>query len=82
MAVEWAKYNIQVNAIAPYFIMTPLTENFLKNEEIRNKIINQIPLKRLGRPVDIVGVAILLASKASDWITGQIIYVDGGYTAH
>jgi len=82
LAVEWAKYNIQVNAIAPYFIMTPLTENFLKNEEIRNKIINQIPLKRLGRPVDIVGVAILLASKASDWITGQIIYVDGGYTAH
>jgi gluconate 5-dehydrogenase len=82
LAVEWAKYNIQVNAIAPYFILTPLTENFLKNEEIRNKIISEIPLKRLGKPIDIVGAVILLASKASDWITGQIIYIDGGFTAH
>lgn len=82
LAVEWAKYNIQVNAIAPYFIITPLTENFLKNEEIKSKIINDIPMKRLGKPEDIVGVAILLASNASDWITGQVIYIDGGYTAH
>jgi gluconate 5-dehydrogenase len=78
LAVEWAKYNIQVNAIAPYFILTPLTENFLKNEEIRNKIITEISLKRLGKTIGIVGVAILLASKASNWITGRIIYVDGG----
>lgn len=78
LAAEWAKYNINVNALAPALVMTDMTRDFLSKPEIYQKNIAEIPLARLGEPKDIVGVAVLLASEESDFITGQIIYVDGG----
>lgn len=80
LACEWARYNITVNAIAPTFILTPLTEKVLRGEFYR-EVVSRIPLGRPGRPSDIVGLAVLLSSSASDFITGQVIYIDGGVTA-
>ena len=81
LAVEWAKYSINVNAIAPALIMTDMTREFLSKPEIYSKMTAEIPLARLGVPEDLLGAIILLASDASDFITGQIIYVDGGLYA-
>lgn len=80
LAAEWAKYNINVNAIAPTFIETPLVSNMLADPETYNRLVNRIPLRRIGMPGDLVGAAIFFASRASDFITGQILYVDGGVT--
>ncbi len=81
LAVEWGKFGINVNAVSPYWIRTKLTRKFLERPEIMKTILSSIPLGRLGSPSDVVGVVNFLASPASDWITGQIIYVDGGYSA-
>ncbi len=81
LAVEWAKYNINVNAIGPGYIATELTKPLLEDEEFNKWVYSKTPLGRWGRPDDLVGTAVLLASKAGDFITGQIIYVDGGWLA-
>jgi NAD(P)-dependent dehydrogenase (short-subunit alcohol dehydrogenase family) len=81
LAVEWAKYGVNVNAIAPALIMTDMTREFLSKPEIYSKMTAEIPQARLGAPEDLLGAIILLASDASDFITGQIIYVDGGLYA-
>jgi NAD(P)-dependent dehydrogenase (short-subunit alcohol dehydrogenase family) len=81
LAVEWAKYGINVNGIAPALVMTDMTRDFLSKPEIYSKMTAEIPLHRLGVPEDLLGAIILLASDASDFITGQIIYVDGGLYA-
>ena len=81
LAVEWAKYNINVNAIGPGYIATELTKPLLVNEEFNKWVLSKTPLGRWGQPEDLVGTAVLLASKAGDFITGQIIYVDGGWLA-
>jgi NAD(P)-dependent dehydrogenase (short-subunit alcohol dehydrogenase family) len=81
LAAEWAKYNINVNAIAPALVMTDMTREFLSKPEIYSKMTAEIPLARLGAPEDLIGPIILLASDDSDFITGQIIYVDGGLSA-
>ncbi|HOV79041.1 MAG TPA: glucose 1-dehydrogenase [Bacillota bacterium] len=81
LAAEWAKYNINVNAIAPTFIETPLTRGMLSDKKTCNALLNRIPLKRLGRPEDLVGALIYFASPASDFITGQILFCDGGVTS-
>ncbi len=81
LAAEWAKYNIHVNAVAPALVMTDMTREFLSKPEIYSRMTAEIPLHRLGRPNDIFGTALLLASKESDFMTGQIIYVDGGLSA-
>lgn len=81
MAAEWAKYNINVNAVAPALVMTDMTREFLSKPEIYSKMTAEIPLHRLGAPEDILGPVLLLASDASDFMTGQILYVDGGLTA-
>lgn len=79
LAVKWAQHNIQVNCICPGFFVTPLNEKlYEKNKE---KIDREIPLRRTGGPDDLKGVAVLLASDASNFITGAIIPVDGGATA-
>jgi gluconate 5-dehydrogenase len=80
LAVEWAPHNVLVNAIAPTFVDTPLTRTALANAEFAKLVLSRIPLGRLATTADIVGATILLASKASDFITGQIIYIDGGVT--
>jgi gluconate 5-dehydrogenase len=81
LAVEWAKYNINVNAIGPGYITTELTEPLWTNDEFNEWVLSKTPLARWGKPEDLAGTAVLLASKAGDFITGQIIYVDGGWVA-
>lgn len=81
LAVEWAKYNINVNSIAPYSMETETTREMLKDEKIKQAIISKIPLKRIGQPSDLSGTVVFLSSKASDYITGQVIFVDGGFSA-
>ncbi|MFC2007371.1 SDR family NAD(P)-dependent oxidoreductase [Chloroflexota bacterium] len=81
LASEWAPHNINVNAIAPSWIATKLAEQTLQDPERLQRGLANIPLKRVGSPDDVVGLSVFLASKASDFITGQIIYLDGGATA-
>ncbi len=82
LAVEWAKYNINVNAIAPTFIETPLTKPMFEKEEFRKYVLGNIPLGRVGQPEDVIGGVIYLASEASNLVTGHILLIDGGWTAH
>ena len=81
LAAEWAKYGITVNAVAPALIMTDMTREFLSKPEVYSKVTAQIPVKRLGVPEEVVGPTVLLASDESNFMTGQIIYVDGGLSA-
>ncbi len=81
LAVEWARYGINVNAIGPGYIRTDLTASLEADAEFDRWVISKTPLARWGEPEDLVGTAILLASKAGAFITGQIFYVDGGWTA-
>ena len=79
LALSWAKYNINVNAIGPGNFKTEMTKSQYENEDKSKEVISRIPLKRWGEPQkDLSGSIILLASEASDYITGQTIYVDGG----
>ncbi len=79
MANDWAKYNILVNAIGPGWVKTDLTEALQQDKERYSEILARIPLGRWADPEDLVGVAVFLASDASDYITGQTIFVDGGW---
>jgi gluconate 5-dehydrogenase len=81
LAVEWARYGINVNAIGPGYIATDLTAPLQTDEEFSQWVLSKTPLARWGRPEDLVGTAVLLASPAGEFITGQIFYVDGGWTA-
>jgi NAD(P)-dependent dehydrogenase (short-subunit alcohol dehydrogenase family) len=80
-AVEFGEHNIQVNAICPGFVVTPLTEKLWADETMRQWGEGRLSLGRLGTPEDMVGTAVFLAAPASDYVTGQIIYVDGGFMA-
>jgi 2-dehydro-3-deoxy-D-gluconate 5-dehydrogenase len=79
MANDWAKYNILVNAIGPGWVKTELTEPLQQDIERYTEITSRIPLGRWADPEDLVGAAIFLASDASDYVTGQTIFVDGGW---
>jgi len=81
LAVEWAKYNINVNAIGPGYIATELTEPLRTDKDLNKWVLSKTPLGRWGQPDDMIGTAVLLASRAGEFITGQIIYVDGGWLA-
>ncbi|MCK5699983.1 MAG: gluconate 5-dehydrogenase [Cyclobacteriaceae bacterium] len=82
MATEWAKHNIQINGIGPGYFATKLTEPLRKKENPFNDfIINRTPAGRWGNPDELVGAAIFLSSKASDFVNGHILYVDGGILA-
>ena len=81
LASEWAPYNINVNAIAPLLINTPLAAATFSDPEKLQKYVANVPFKRIGQPEDLVGICVFLASAASDFVTGQIIYLDGGLTA-
>jgi len=81
LAVEWAKYNINANAIGPGYIATELTEPLRTDEDLNRWVLSKTPLARWGQPDDLIGTAVLLASRAGEFITGQIIYVDGGWLA-
>ena len=81
LAVEWAQYNINVNAIGPGYIATELTEPLWTDEDFNKWVLSKTPLARWGKPDDLIGTAVLLVSQAGEFITGQIIYVDGGWLA-
>lgn len=78
VALELAPYNIRVNAIAPGMTETALTEEILVIPELKNAVLHQIPLGKIGKPGDIAKVAVFLASDYASWVTGSTIYVDGG----
>jgi len=80
LACEWAKYNILVNAVGPTIVETELTRAALQDPEYAARMKARIPLGRWAMPEDIVGPTIFLASSASDFVTGQIVYIDGGVT--
>ena len=79
MANDWAKYNILVNAIGPGWVKTEMTEALQRDKERNAEITIRIPLGRWADPEDLIGAAVFLASDASDYITGQTIFVDGGW---
>ncbi len=80
LAFEWAQYGITVNAIGPTFIYTPLTAPMFEDEAFRTDVLNRIPLGRIGKPEDVVGAAVYLASPAADLVSGHTLLVDGGWT--
>ena len=82
LAIEWAPHNIKVNAIAPTFIETPMTQPLFQDKSFRDYVLGNISLGRLGKPEDVVGAVIYLASEASDLVTGHVLLIDGGWTAH
>ncbi len=82
LAVEWGKYGITVNAVAPTFIRTPGTESYLANPQQRADVEERIAaLHRIGDPMDVAGAVVFLASSAASLITGETILIDGGWTA-
>ena len=81
MAEEWSKHGINCNAIAPGFFPTELTASVFADADKATKLADQTAIGRNGKPDDIHGVTIFLSSPASDYITGQTIYLDGGFTA-
>lgn len=79
LALEWARFNINVNAIAPGYIITEMsTQVFKENEEMLNRVLNVIPLGRIGQPEEVGALIVYLSSKASDFMTGETIVLDGG----
>lgn len=81
MAVDLAPYGIRVNAIAPGYVKTAMTDDVLRDEAVLEKLLERIPLGYIASPEDIVGPAIFLASDESKYVTGAILPVDGGWTA-
>lgn len=77
MAVEWARYNVRVNAIAPGYFRTELADDFL-DSDVGHNIIKRAPLRRTGTPHELEGVVLLLASAAGGYMTGSVVTVDGG----
>lgn len=78
LAVEWGPKGVRVNAISPGLIRTPLATSLLENSEFMERRLSMTPLRRVGEPEEIAGVAVMLASRAGGFITGQNIVVDGG----
>ena len=82
LALEWAKHNILVNAIAPTFIETPMTKPMLEKKEFYDYVMGNILLGRLAKFEDVTGAVIYLASEASNMVTGHVLLIDGGWTIH
>lgn len=81
LALEWARAGVQVNAIGPGFFKTEMTRHVWDNERASKWITNRTPMGRWGDPEDLVGAAVFLSSDAARFVTGQALYVDGGWTA-
>ena len=81
LAMEWGRHNVQVNALAPGFVITEMTRADWENEFVRKSVLRRTPLGRVAEPEDLVGAAVFLCSPASDFMTGSTLYVDGGWTA-
>jgi gluconate 5-dehydrogenase len=81
LGVEWARYNVQVNAIAPGWFVTEMNEAAFADPRINERLTRDIPMRRTGRLEEIGPLAVFLASAASDFMTGQTIFLDGGHSA-
>ncbi len=81
MAVDWARYGIRVNTVAPGYVATDLTAGLQQNEKLHQAITDKTPMKRLAEPKEISDVVVFLASDSSTFITGAVYPVDGGWTA-
>lgn len=82
LACEWARHNIRVNAIAPWYIRTPLANEVLKDKAYYDEVISRTPLGKVGDPEDVASIAAYLCMPAAKFITGQCISVDGGFTVY
>ena len=80
LASEWAQYNIRVNAIAPGYMLTPNTQTSRKYPEIVERLTEMTPMKRYGKEEELKGTVVYLASKASSYMTGNVLVIDGGHT--
>jgi NAD(P)-dependent dehydrogenase (short-subunit alcohol dehydrogenase family) len=80
LGAEWCRHGVLVNAIGPAFTETPLTRGYLERPGARRRVVDKIPMGRMGEPRDIVGAAVFLASDAAEFVVGQTLYVDGGRT--
>jgi gluconate 5-dehydrogenase len=81
MTAEWAPHGIQTNAIGPGYMLTDMNQALIDNKEFNDWVIGRTPARRWGDAKDLVGAAVFLSSPASDYVSGQIIYVDGGMAA-
>jgi NAD(P)-dependent dehydrogenase (short-subunit alcohol dehydrogenase family) len=81
LAVEWTQYNINVNAVGPGLTQTHFSQPLWGNPDLAKRVVRLIPKGRIAEPEEIVGAVLFLASDASSFITGQTIYVDGGFLA-
>jgi gluconate 5-dehydrogenase len=82
LAVEWAEHRINVNAVGPGYFKTELTKPLHQDPAFDKWVLDRTPMKRWGEPADLVGAVVFLSSSAADFITGQILYVDGGWLAN
>ena len=81
LALDWARFNIQVNAIGPSYIETDLTQGMRESKVISENLLSRTPMARFGKPEEVVGAALFLASDGSSYVTGQTVFVDGGWLA-
>jgi len=82
LAVEWAPKGIRVNAIAPGYFVTPMTDRLKQRDPaFYEELVGRVPLGRLGRATDLGGAVVFLASEAAAYISGAVLVIDGGYTA-
>ena len=81
LANELAPYGINANAIGPGYYETTMTKPIFEDTAYAQKLLSRIPVNRFGLPQDLAGTAVFLASEASDYVTGQVLYVDGGFLA-
>jgi gluconate 5-dehydrogenase len=81
MTAEWAQHGIQANAIGPGYMLTDMNQTLVDNPDFNAWVISRTPAKRWGKPEELIGVAVFLASPASDYVNGQLIFVDGGMLA-
>lgn len=80
LALEWSKYNIKVNAVAPTFVETPMTKKMFDDPEFKKFVLDSIPLGRMANPEEIAYPVLFLATEYADMITGHVMLVDGGWT--
>jgi NAD(P)-dependent dehydrogenase (short-subunit alcohol dehydrogenase family) len=81
LALEWARYGIRVNVVAPHYLETELTRDLRNSEKVYHGLINAIPMKRFGKTSEVIGAVLFLCTSGSSFTTGSVMTVDGGYLA-